>query len=120
MKFCWTTIMVNNMDESLKFYEEIVGLMVNRRFEAGPGKEIAFLGEGETQVELIKDESIEKVNIGEDISMGFEVKSVEEMMKFVKNKGLELESGPIQPNPHIQFFYVKDPNGVNIQFVENM
>ena len=119
MKFCWTTIMVNSMDESLKFYEEIVGLKLNRRFDAGPGKEIAFLGEGETQVELIRDESIEKVNIGEDISMGFEVKSVEEMMKFLKGKGIEIASGPIQPNPHIQFFYVKDPNGLNIQFVEN-
>lgn len=25
-----------------------------------------------------------------------------------------------QPNPHVKFFYVKDPNGVAIQFVENM
>jgi lactoylglutathione lyase len=58
MKFLWTTILVNNMDESLKFYEEIVGLKLTERFQAGPGMEISFLGEGETKVELISFGSI--------------------------------------------------------------
>jgi len=42
------------------------------------------------------------------------------MIEVIKEKGLEVESGPFQPNPHIKFFHVKDPNGVSIQFVENM
>ena len=46
MKFCWTTIRVNNLEKSLKFYQEIVGLMVDRRFKAGQDLEIAFLGDG--------------------------------------------------------------------------
>ncbi len=46
MKFCWCTITVKDMEESLKFYQEVVGLKLNRRFEAGPGVEIAFLGDG--------------------------------------------------------------------------
>ncbi|HBE76529.1 MAG TPA: glyoxalase, partial [Firmicutes bacterium] len=28
--------------------------------------------------------------------------------------------GPFQPNPHIKFFFVKDPDGFSVQFVENM
>ncbi|WP_366557050.1 VOC family protein [Desulfosporosinus sp. BICA1-9] len=56
----------------------------------------------------------------EGISLGFEVESVDNMIEVIKEKGLEVESGPFQPNPHIKFFYVKDPNGVSIQFVENM
>ncbi|RKD33421.1 VOC family protein [Thermohalobacter berrensis] len=118
MKFCWGTIKVNDMEESLKFYKEIVGLKENRRFNAGPGVEIAFLGEGETQVELICDEKNKQVNIGPDISLGFKVNSVDEMMTFVKEKGIDIHSGPFQPNPHIKFFYVLDPNGLKIQFVE--
>ena len=50
MKFCWSTLRVKNMDESLKFYEEVVGLILDKRFNAGPGMEIAFLGDGETKV----------------------------------------------------------------------
>ncbi|MTK12896.1 MAG: VOC family protein [Clostridiaceae bacterium] len=120
MKFCWSTLMVKNMEESFKFYKEIVGLEVDRRYNAGPGVEIAFLGDGETKVELICNEAMKEVNFGQDISLGFEVNSVDEMMAFVKDKGIDIHSGPFQPNPHIKFFYVLDPNGLKIQFVENI
>ncbi len=120
MKFCWSTLSVNNMEESLKFYQEIVGLTIDRKFTAGPGVEIAFLGDGETKVELISNEEIKDVTFGQHISLGFEVKSVDEMIEFVKEKGLAIHSGPFQPNPHVKFFFVTDPNGLKIQFVENV
>lgn len=120
MKFCWSTLMVNNMEESLRFYQEIVGLTVDKRFKAGPGTEIAFLGDGETKIELICNGNNKEVNVGKDISWGFEVDSVDKMMVFVKEKGVDILSGPHQPNPHVKFFYVIDPNGLKIQFVENI
>jgi lactoylglutathione lyase len=112
--------MVKNMEESLKFYKDIVGLKENRSFQAGPGTQIVFLGEGDTQVELICNEQKQEVTIGQDISLGFEVPSVDEMIALLKDKGVEIQSGPMSPNPHVKFFYVLDPNGVKIQFVENM
>lgn len=81
--------------------------------------EIAFLGDGETKVELIHNENIKEVNMGENISMGFQVDSVDEMMDFVKKRGIEIHSGPFQPNPHTRFFFISDPNGLKIQFVES-
>lgn len=119
MKFCWSTISVKNLEESLKFYQEIVGLEVDRRFPAGPGIEIAFLGSGETKVELICNEAVKEISFGEHISLGFEVESVDEMIKFVQEKGIAIHSGPFEPNPHVKFFFVTDPNGLKIQFVEN-
>lgn len=119
MKYCWSTINVTNMEDSLKFYQEVVGLPLDRRFSAGPGTEIAFLGDGETKVELICNEANNNVNFGKDISLGFEVKSVDEMIVFLKEKGI-VHSGPFQPNPHVKFIFVLDPNGLRIQFVENM
>ena len=120
MKFCWTTLTVKNMEESLKFYQEVVGLAVDRRFKAGPGMEIAFLGDGETKVELIHNEKNENVSFGQDISLGFAVDSLEKMMAVIKEKGIEVHSGPFQPNPHTKFFFVLDPNGLKVQFVENI
>jgi lactoylglutathione lyase len=108
------------MEESLKFYQDVVGLPMDNRFGAGPGMEIAFLGDGETKLELIFNDKNKDVNFGQDVSLGFEVKSVEEKMAFVKGKGINIHSGPFQPNPHIKFFYVLDPNGLKIQFAENM
>lgn len=118
MKFLWSTIYVKNMDESLQFYQEVVGLSLDKRFQTGPGFEIAFLGDGETKVELICSEQKKEVNLGQDISLGFEVESVDEMMKFIKEKGIDIHSGPIQPNPSTKFFFILDPNGLKIQFVE--
>ncbi len=118
MKFCWSTLKVTNMDESLRFYQEILGLTLDKHFKPGP-VEIAFLGDGETKIELIYDERSKEVDVGQDISWGFEVKSVDEMMAFVKEKGVDIYSGPYQPNEHTRFFYILDPNGLKIQLVEN-
>lgn len=118
MKFAHVTIYVNDLGESLEFYQEIVGLSIARRFTAGPDMEIVFLGDGETLVELIYDKNNEGSSYGRDISLGFEVESMEDMMKFVKEKGILIESGPFKPNPNTQFFFVLDPNGLRIQFIE--
>lgn len=120
MKFCWTTITVKNMTDSLKFYMEIIGLPLIHQMTGGPGPELAFLGDGETQVELICHPATPEVNIGSDISLGFVVSSLEETMAFVQSQGIAIQAGPFQPNPFIRFFYVLDPNGLKIQFVENM
>jgi len=120
MSFCWTTIYVKDMKESLEFYEEVVGLKLNRRFAAGPEMEIGFLGEGETQVELICHKNNVDINFSENISLGFKVNSVDEKMDFIKKRGLEIHSGPFKPNPSTIFFYILDPNGLKIQFVEDI
>ena len=119
MKFAHVTIMVKNMEESLKFYQEVVGLNIERRFPAGPGMEIVFLGDGETKVELINNSNIKEINIGHDISLGFEVESLDDMMKFVNKKEIGIHSGPFQPNPTTKFIYVLDPNGLKIQFIQH-
>lgn len=120
MKFCWATLYVKDMEESLSFYQEIVGLKIVNRFNAGSGMEIAFLGDGETQVELIYSETDQDINMGKSISLGFEVDSVDKMIEFIKEKGLEVHSGPFEPNPSTSFFFVLDPNGLKIQFVGNI
>lgn len=120
MKFCWCTIRVKNLEESIDFYKEIVGLKLNNQFKAGEGTQIAFLGEGETQVELIYESGKEDFNIGKDISLGFEVESLDKMIEFLEKKNIKIEQGPIQPNPNTRFFFISDPNGVVIQFVENI
>lgn len=120
MKFCWVTLYVKNMKESVKFYEQVVGLEVQRTFKAGPGMELTFLGSGGTEVELIEDEAAEEINMGNSISLGFEVDNVEDKIAFIKERGLEIHSGPFSPNPSVKFFFALDPNGLKIQFVENV
>lgn len=120
MKFCWVTLNVKNMADSLRFYEEIVGLKVARRKNPMPGTEIVFLGEGETQVELIRNERNNTPEYGKDISLGFVTASVDREVERLKAAGITAIQGPFQPDPSVKFIYITDPNGVKIQFVENI
>lgn len=120
MKFLWTTVNVENMDESINFYSDLVNLKVLNRFHAGPGVEIAFLGNGtenETLVELLADKSIGAVNFSEFIYLGFAVESIEAMLETVKGKNIPVHSGPFE-TPAFKFFCVKDPDGLQVQFFQ--
>lgn len=121
MRFGWITINVKEMNSSLSFYENIIGLKVKRRLNPMPGIEIVFLGFGdkETEVELIKNEKINTPEYGKDISIGFEVESLDKQIDILKTKGIEIQ-GPFKPGPRIKFIFVDDPNGVKIQFFENI
>jgi lactoylglutathione lyase len=117
MRFCHVTLSVKNLEESVKFYHEVVGLPVKRRFSSRPGTTIVFLGNGETEIELIDNQAQTEVSMGQDISLGFAVASVQETLDFLRQKGIE--TGEVsQPNPQVKFFFAHDPNGLSVQFVE--
>ena len=120
MKFYSSTLFVKDMEESIWFYQEIIGLPVSRRFNPSPDMEIVFLGENGTQIELIQDKGKEVIEIGPDISWAFTVDSLEAAYQSMKDKGVTILSDIIQPSPHVKFFYIQDPNGMKIQLVENL
>lgn len=108
------------MEESIAFYSSLLGLKVLQRFPAGPGMEIAFMGNGsnnETLVELLADSNHSTVNFSEFISIGFAVDSVDAMMDTVKSKNIPVHNGPFE-TPAFKFFTIKDPNGLNVQLFQ--
>jgi len=120
MDFCWVTINVRDMEKSLAFYRDALGLELHRRMKPVPGTEIAFLGSGATEVELIRNEKNDDCAYGKDISLGFKVTSLEEAIALLASKGTPLHSGPFSPSPTIKFAYVLDPDGLKIQIVEDL
>ena len=119
MKYLWTTLQVNDMERSLKFYRDLLGLPINRRFSTGPNSEICFLGEGETKLELICSTEAEIDQQLEGISIGFQIDSIDRKMSYFIEKGIGIHSGPFKPNEHVEFFYIMDPDGLKVQFVMN-
>jgi len=119
MKFCWTTLHVKNLDASIKFYTELVGLSLNRRFKPNDHMELAFLGSEPTELELIEDTQAPKQPV-DGISIGFLVDGkLEPLMTTLKEHGFTQLSEIFTPNPVMRFFYVKDPDGFSVQFVED-
>lgn len=119
MKFCWTTLHVKNLDESIEFYQEMVGLLVNRRFKPNDHMELAFLGADSTELELICDNRTVNSN-AEDISIGFIIEGkLEDQLEKLAQKGFLDQSQIFAPSPVMRYAYVKDPNGFKVQFVED-
>lgn len=119
MGFLWATIHVKDIKASIKFYEEVVGLTLRRQFSPRPGQELAFLGIGETEVELIHYEGETLPGNIEGISIGFSCADAQGHREKLEASGVKV-SEMMMPNPTLKFFYAKDPDGVNVQFVEDL
>lgn len=108
------TLMVNNLEESIEFYETITELTISRRFKAEPG-EVAFLtnGSGETEIELVCMPQGQKFE-GKGMFICFETDKLDAMHKLAQDRGLN-PSAIQNPDIHTRYFYVYDPNGVSVQ-----
>lgn len=117
MNCCWCTIVTERLDESVRFYREVLGLSVARRFAPAPGTEIAFLRDGNGfQIELLQNGRPADAQ-KEGISLGFQVPSLKDALARARSGNLAVFGGPTKV-PGCSFFFVRDPNGVSIQFVE--
>lgn len=118
MKFKFATIHVADLERSVRFYEEVLGMKTAKRFPAGPNMEIAFMADGPAEIELICDRGAEPPTYGEWPSLGIAVDDLDQAMEHMKVKGVEIISGPFQPNPSTRFFFIHDPDGVNLEIIE--
>jgi len=118
MNNLWTSIYVKDMNESVEFYTKILGLSLDKRYTPMPGYEIAFLGKGETKFELMCNQNDLDVAFTHYSSTGFQIESVEEMLEHLKANNIKIVMEPFSPNPHLEFFFIEDPNGYRIQLVE--
>ena len=115
MKFIHVTLHVKNLEKSLAFYQGVLGLPIVNRYPAERGP--VFLGEaGKPLVELIGETEAPAFA---GFSVGFEVPSLEEATKKMEEAGYPKIRGPISPSPQVIFSFFKDPDGVEIQLLEN-
>lgn len=118
MNFCWVTLPVGNFEEALSFYNGVLGLPIISR-HSGNGIEMAMLGdENQPKIELLQNTANEKKVFYSDISIGLAVDSLENTMEYLKSRNIPILRGPIAPNPHTRFIFIKDPQGYEVQLVE--
>jgi len=115
MKIKYSTLIVEDMDESIKFYTEVMGFEVDSKYDLGPAGDITLLkGDGETMVELIKnpDDSPGLFSIGMD------VEDLNTTINQLKSKGAKVTMEPVQITVGFLTF-IEDPNGVRIALIQH-
>jgi lactoylglutathione lyase len=117
MKISHVTICTKNLEESIRFYTEVLGCAVKRRFQGGPNEEICFVNADSVDIELIGGLS-EGINYDPNprVSIGFPVDDLDAKHEYIKTKATDV-TDIVSPNPHVRFFFFNDPNGVRLQFI---
>jgi len=125
MQLLHTMIRVNNLDESLKFYCDALGMKLLRKNDY-PGGEftLAFVGYGgeknSTVIELTHNwgtSSYEQGNAFGHLAIG--VDNIYKVCDELKAKGVKVvrEAGPMKHGGAVIAF-VEDPNGYKIELIE--
>ena len=118
MEFCWITLPVRDMEKSLYFYHNVLGLPICSRHE-GNGAEIVMLGEKkQPKVELICRPGAGEDHFVSSISVGLTVNTIAEAVNLLKQHNIAVEEEPVAPNPYLLFLFIKDPDGYTVQLVE--
>lgn len=115
MKVKYATIIVEDMDESIKFYTEVMGLEIDSQHNPQPGATITLLkGEGDAMIELIKNTENETGLF----SVGMDVEDINTTVKELKSKGARITMEPI-PITVGTLAFLEDPNGVKIALIQH-
>jgi lactoylglutathione lyase len=114
MKVKYATIGVADMDESIKFYTDVMGLEIDSQISPRPGFTITFLkGDGDAMIELI--ETPEKGLL----SVGMEVEDMNITVKELESKGAEIIQEPRSVAGGTIIAFLQDPNGVQIGLIQH-
>lgn len=114
MKIRYATMIVNDMEESVKYYTETLDFTVDEVFDVPGGKITLLDGEGSAGIELIESKNFETGLY----SIGMDVEDINREIENLEAKGAEIALKPVE----IQVGYMAriiDPNGINIVLIQH-
>jgi lactoylglutathione lyase len=125
MRLLHTMIRVGNLEESLKFYTEVLGMKLLRQKDYPDGKfTLAFVGYGDesdhTVVELTYNWGVDKYDLGNAFGhLAIGVDDIYKTCEEIKAQGGKVtrEPGPMKHGSTVIAF-VEDPNGYKIELIQ--
>lgn len=124
MRMLHTMIRVGDLDRSIKFYTEVLGMKLLRRNEYPEGKfTLAFVGYGDevsnSVIELTYNWGVDSYDLGSGFGhIALEVDDVYQAAEAIRNKGGKIlrEAGPMNAGTTLIAF-VSDPDGYPIELI---
>ncbi len=120
-KLLHTRMRVSDMDQTIAFYKDILGLEVLERKTSPRGSHLAFLKvpNSEELIELCSFPPSGPVKVQEDlVHLAFEVDNLDETIRALEAKGVKIADGPTRSSSGSRFIFIDAPDGYEIELIE--
>ena len=120
-KLLHTRYRVNDLDRTVKFYQDVLGLAEVRRHKSPRGSELAFLQTpgSEELIELCCYPAGGPVHVQADLThLAFEVDSLEDFGRHLSQLGLKYSDGPNFDADGGGIAFIDAPEGYEIELIQ--
>ncbi len=116
-----TRMRVSDMDQTIKFYTDVLGLEVLERKTSPRGSHLAFLKvpNSEELIELCSFPASGAVQVQEDlVHLAFEVEDMDHTIQELNTKGIPITDGPTTSSSGSRFIFIDAPDGYEIELIQ--
>ena len=120
-KLLHTRMRVSDMDQTIAFYQEVLGLEVVERKVSPRGSHLAFLAvpHSEELIELCSFPASGPVKVQEDlIHLAFQVDNLDQAISALSEKNIPITDGPTQTSSGSRFIFIDAPDGYEVELIE--
>jgi lactoylglutathione lyase len=120
-KLLHTRYRLNDLEKTVRFYKEILGLEEVRRHKSPRGSELVFMKapESEETIELCHFPNSGPVEVQPDLThLAFEVDSLADFEKHLAKHGLKYSDGPHLKDDGGGFAFIDAPEGYEIELIQ--
>jgi len=120
-KLLHTRYRVSDLEKTVHFYKEVLGLEETRRHTSPRGSQLVFFKApgSEEEIELCKFDESGPVEVGFDIThLAIEVEDMDAFARHAESKGYPLSDGPTKTSSGSVIAFIDAPEGYEIELIQ--
>ena len=120
-RYLHTRFRVSDMDKSISFYQDILGMEVIEQKTSPRGSKLVFFKfpEMDCELELCSFPDSGSVHVPEDlVHLAFQVDDLQECMDKLNAAGIPITEGPLESSNGTKFIFTEDPDQYEIELMQ--
>jgi lactoylglutathione lyase len=120
-KLLHTRMRVDDLERTIAFYHDVLGLEVVERHDSPRGSRLAFLkaAGSDELIEICSYPAAGPVRVQEDlVHLAFEVDDLDATMAELSTKGVPITDGPTTTSSGTRFAFIDAPEKYEVELIE--
>jgi len=120
-KLLHTRMRVSDMERTIRFYTDVLGLEVLEQKVSPRGSQLAFLkvSNSDELIELCSFPASGPVTVQEDlVHLAFQVENLDETIAQLGAKQVKITDGPTTTSSGSRFIFIDAPDGYEVELIE--